>query len=282
MSRLLYLGGFLTLLALWLGYHEHKLNNDHSKGDSCKNIKLGEENMLFEPDVQETLPLLLKTLGKFMDQRAEGKLDDPNPQGKFKRVQHPVSWGCLPATVEILPLKNSSDRVGLFAQAAIYNAMIRLSKNSFDPDNGPKVSSIALKIFGVKGPRAEIVQADHALRDANKDTQDFITVSASTLPLVVVPQELDTLHKALIWGGLPAAIGFITVSRPTMIPRVLKMLIKGMAISNPFLVKHYQIQPSKLGEGAVRVGIFPCDETEKQIPTPTPQASMSMKQHNHT
>ena len=46
----------ISLIAIWLGYHELKLRTDHSKGDSCKSLKLGEENPLFEKDLQDTMP----------------------------------------------------------------------------------------------------------------------------------------------------------------------------------------------------------------------------------
>ena len=261
MSRLVWFGLVLTALAIWLGYNENKLRTEHAKGDSCKKLKLGEENPLFEADLKATMPSLLKTLSQFMDVRAEGKLDDPDPRGKFKRVQHPVAWGCAPATVEITLPPNETDRQGLFSKAATYEAMIRFSKNSFDPDNAPKVASVALKIFGVSGPRVDFQDIDAKVREVNKNTQDLIFISNPTLPLVVVPDELDTLHKYLIWGKLPAVLIYQLLFRPTLIPREIKMLVGGMSISNPLDAKLYTVQPSKLGEQqAIRLGLFPCKD----------------------
>jgi hypothetical protein len=204
-----------------------------------------------------------------MDARANGELDDPDPQGRYKRVQHPVTWGCVEAEVEILAPKNASNAHGLFAKAGKYSSIIRLSKNSFDADSEPKTSSIAFKIFGVQGERAEIHQTNSDLRAANRDTQDFILIGSPTLPLIVIPQELITIHEYLIWGKVPGAIVWMLKNRPTLVPRVLRMLINGWKTNNPFLTEHYTIHPSKLGDGqAVRLGLFPCESGKPQPSAP--------------
>jgi hypothetical protein len=263
-------GALITLIAIWVGYHENRLRNEHGNYGACKHLKLGEEDAKFDKDLAETMPGLEKTLARFMDERAAGKLDDPDPKGKYKRVQHPVSWGCVEATVEIHAQKNASNAHGLFAKPGKYSAVVRLSKNAFDPDSAPKTSSVALKIFGVNwGPRASVDQRDAALREANKDTQDYIMISNQAVPLAVIPQELITVHEYLIWGKIPGAILWMLLKRPTLLPRVAQLLYNGWIVNNPFLAPHYTAQPSKLGEGqAARIGLFPCEPKPTQPSTP--------------
>ena len=271
--RLYLLGVFFTLCALWFGYQENRVRQDHAKGDSCKHLKLGEENPLFEKEVQQIMPDLQGLLAKLMDRRVQGKLDDPNPQGRYKRVQHPVGWGCAAASVEILPM-NSTDRHGVFAQPATYKSVIRLSKNSFDPDNSLKISSISVKMFGVKGERLPLHQTHPVLVEGNKDTQDFIFISNPTLPFVAEVKELIDFHEWFIWGNTPGVIAWVLLYRPTILPHLLSMIIRGKSITNPFLVRQYSIEPNLLGPGqAIRLGLFPCDESQQQAPPPSGKAN---------
>lgn len=224
--------------------------------------------------MRDSLPGLGKVLDQVMDAREAGKLDDLTPNGRFKRVQHPSAWGCVPAKLEILKV-NSSEQFGVFRQEGGFDAIIRLSKNAFVPDYAPKTTSIAVKAFGVKGKRAPIQERDSALQDANKDTFDLIMVGTPTLPVFAIPGELALLHGFLLRKQFLQAGWYFLSKRPTLIPRLAKVLWTGLITSNPFLIRHYAIQPSKLGikEGlpAIRYGLFPCDESEKQEPAPQPK-----------
>jgi hypothetical protein len=270
LKRTLYsFGSIFALIAIWLGYNEQKLRYDHAGGEAgphCKHLKLGEEEPAFEKEVQQTIPKLDETLARLMEKRAQGKLDDPHPDGVYKRPQHPVAWGCVKAKVEIIPTKNSSDHHGLYARAASYDSVIRLSKSTlFLPDALPRASSIALKVFGVQGKRAELNQLDKDLRDANKDTQDLIFISHPTAPIAVVPKELLTLHEKLTQTYVFGAGAWVLFNRPTMIPRTGYMLFKGWFMNNPFLASHYTVAPTKLGDQqAIRLALLPCETGLRQ------------------
>jgi hypothetical protein len=95
----------------------------------------------------------------------QGKLDDPDPRGLLKRVQHPAGWGCFNASVTVTA--SADNKIG-WLQGSSFPAEIRLSKGNFDPDSGPKVSAIAVKIHGVNGPRAQIEEQSDKIAAANK------------------------------------------------------------------------------------------------------------------
>jgi hypothetical protein len=269
MSQILkVLGLLLTILALFLGYHENKLKQEHHGPTDCKKLKLGEEDPYFTKELQKYMPKLLQTLESFMDQRAEGKLDDPSKDGKYRRVQHPLSWGCLfnKVELEILPIKSPQLQHGLFQKPAKYPAYIRVSKNGFDNDNEPRTASIAIKVIGVKGERAKVAEFDDGIEHANMNTLDLIFISYPSLPLVVVPEELITVHEALMRGKLPAVLLWMAMSRPTLMTRAVAMLLNGTSINNPFLSPQFTIGATKLGPNlATRYALFPC--TEEEMPS---------------
>jgi len=255
-------GIILTLLAVWLGYQEYRLNQDHGNHGSCSKLKLGEEDPAWEAKVKEALPAMERAVAHFMDLRAEGKLDDPNPKGRWKRAQHPVAWGCIKdASLEILPSIDPALKHGLFAQSGKHRALVRFSKGSFEPDFAPKITSVALKVFGVKGKRADLRDRDQKISDANKDTQDFITITNPTLPLAAVPEEFTLLHEYLSKAIYPGAFFWLLLNRPTLIPRIGALFLRGWRVNNPLLSTHFTVAPNRVGEDgiAAKFALVPCE-----------------------
>jgi len=249
----------VTGLALWLGYKDNLLVEEHFHGDACRGLELGQEDPSWEPRIKKTIEVLKPIIGKIMDTRVEGNLDDPDPQGLFKRVQHPVSWGCTEGTVEIFPVSGAE---GLFSEKGTYKTFIRLSKNSFDPDHAPKVSSIALKLHGVHGKRAPIEEQEDSIKSANMDTQDFIMLSYPTFPLGAIPEDFIPIFKTVLESPIATVIWTLT-HRPTLLLRLVDFLRVGWSISNPLIATHYTIGPSRLGaKQAVRLSLQPCEPNQ--------------------
>lgn len=148
----------------------------------------------------------------------------------------------------------------VFFKGKSYPVEMRLSKGNFDPDNGPKVSSIGLKIHGVTGPRAPLSEESEKLRESNKDTQDLILISADILPLVAVPEEIISVHEYMMrFGALPGPILFLAIYRPTLLFRVFPFLLKGYGISVPFYAEHNTVHAYTHGSGAaVKYQLVPC------------------------
>jgi hypothetical protein len=249
--------GFIAVgIAIVLGLAHQSLMKLHRNGDVCKKLSLGQEDPSWQSRVESTLPQLYKTLEKFSTARAKGELDDPNPQGIYKRVQHPQDWGCL----ENVRVELDGGGKGAFAKKGTYKGTIRLSKNSFDPDNEPKVSSIALKIHGLS-------MSKRAMEDDETDTQDFTMVSTDNLALCAVPEDLITLHEKLISGGLVQAILWILRTYPTMLFYLLPSIIRGIFITTPFAAKHYTVHAYSWGpDMAVKFGLFPCNDSMSMPP----------------
>ena len=190
----------LEIVLLWLGYQEIKLQDDHRHGRGnqfCKSLKPGEEDPYWETEIQNMFPKLLPLMDRLMELRAKGMLDDPNPKGMYKRAQHPLGWGCLNGTLEIMDL-NTDLKYGIFKDKKTYQVTMRLSKGSFDPDNMPKPTAIAVKIFGVQGNRTKMHEVAQSIKDVNQNTFDLITFSSPTLSLIAVPSELVPVHEHLI------------------------------------------------------------------------------------
>ncbi len=114
----------VALVGLILGLQEWRVQRDAVRGD-CARLRLGEEEPAWEPEasgsrtrqsgaanihartvqLRSSYPSLLRTMINLTEMRARGQLDDPEPRGLRKRVQHPLSWGCVlrNATLTVAP-----------------------------------------------------------------------------------------------------------------------------------------------------------------------------------
>jgi len=252
----------VCFVAVWIGFHEYKLRQEISTGLDCNSLKLGEENPYWHGRIRSMYPDLLKTMQKFMQQRAQKKLDDPEG-GLWKRVQHPISWGCVyNATFE----GSNSLLSHLSMMKGKKFVDMRLSKNGFDPDSDPKVASIALKIKGVEGKRVKMDETSETLRESNQDTQDLVFVSIPTIPFFGTPEDLIVVHEYMMsYGVLPGTVCFLLVHRPTLLLRLLPFLVQGAKIVNPFSPTYFTIIPSKFDGGAVKWRLSPCGEVNNGV-----------------
>ncbi len=92
-------------------------------------------------------------------------------------------------------------------------------------------------------------------------------------------------------GVLPGMMARLLLHRPTLLPRLLLVVMRGASITDPFAVDHFtvimscvrvcfvlrafdsaramQIIPSRFGDGAaVRWSLAPCDAAAQQPPVP--------------
>lgn len=239
----------------------------------CEKLRLGEENpRLLEELKQEASYLTGETVGiikKFMTARARGELDDPDPKGVTKRVQHARGWGCLKGVVEIT--SNNETFGSVFSEKGRkINVDIRLSANSFDADSDPKVTAIALKFHDIRGKRVDptLVDPDEALRKENQYTMDQVYVSAESLPFVSYVKDLFEFHDYLIWGNVPGALFYLLKSNPIFFFRMVGYLLGGRGTTNPFHAEHFTVSPQKFGQKFARLMLTPCDASVKMSPIP--------------
>merc|ERR1711907_175216 len=208
-----------------------------------------------------------------MSRRMNGTLDDPDPQGRAKRVQHAGTWGCVPAQLTVRKDLPEHLQVGLFKEmGATFDVDIRTAHNGFDPDSDPKASSISLKInisgLASKEPRIELAEYPEELRQKNKGVQDLIfagsdsgSVSFSHPSIGVA--DFKTIHEKQMNGGMPAVLLHL-LRRPLMFWATLQDLLKGQKITVPFLAKHNTIHAHRLGKAgtAAKFVLKPCEDNE--------------------
>lgn len=103
------------------------------------------------------------------------KMMEVEPNGFKWRAQHPKGHGAIPARFVVGPDVPAEYRVGLFAQPAEFDAVIRFSNGTErkDDPSGGDAHGMAIRLFGVPGQRVE-GPADAA------GTLDFILVDNET------------------------------------------------------------------------------------------------------
>src|SRR4051812_42539456 len=65
---------FIAILSAWLGYHEMRLRKEHTNGDACKQLKLGQDDPYWTRELLKSEAELDMVLDDFMDARAAGNL----------------------------------------------------------------------------------------------------------------------------------------------------------------------------------------------------------------
>ncbi len=87
----------------------------------------------------------------------------------YRRDVHSKAHGCVAATFTVQPVADQN-AVGLFATPAHYEAVIRFSSGAPDlrPDAVKDVRGVAVKVFGVPGPK---------LLPSERDSQDFVMMN---------------------------------------------------------------------------------------------------------
>lgn len=259
-----YVSVLVVILSIFVGIEDTYRNYEWRS--MCSNLTLGEEYVKEGEDLE--IAQVVATLEPYMDSRLNGTLDDPNPEALGKRIQHPVHWQCLHGTVTVDADIKDHLKVGIFKKPGMsFPTHIRTSHNNFDPDSDPKISSISIKLHvGKLGPRLDISEYPAQLQDLNKDTQDFIFMSADSIPIASKVLDLKSLHEYQIWGGLPGVLLFLA-GRPTAFIKFLILIFQGKSITIPFLWKHNTVMPSRYGGNttAAKFILKPC--VEKVMPS---------------
>jgi Dyp-type peroxidase family len=159
--------------------------------------------------------------------------------GHATRAFHVKSHGVGRARLTVRSDLPRDFRHGVFEPGKTYEAWVRFSSSAFTPaaDTVADAHGIAIKLLGVKGPRA----ADFEAR-----TQDFLLIDAPYLmvPNIAAAVEFD---RAQIAGGLRFAAHLLT--HPSELARVLKMTSKPR---HPLERVYSSVAPFRLGPHVVR------------------------------
>ena len=199
-------------------------------------LKLGEERAAAdEAKVIEDLVAL---------QVALMKATDPT-----KRGQHAKAHGCVDATFTVRDDIPEAYRLGIFKEAGSYRAKVRFSNGTQPDDRQPDSHGMAVKVLGVKGPRA--VERD------GKEEQDFVLADG---------EEFFAPDAAAVLVFIQAQAEAARKKDPKVVEEFLRghaVVAKGLKDfvkappPSPLAVPYFSSVPFKLGGGAVKYAARP-------------------------
>ncbi|MBX9690141.1 MAG: hypothetical protein K2X27_25745 [Candidatus Obscuribacterales bacterium] len=152
-----------------------------------------------------------------------------------RRDVHAKSHGTVAASFRVLP---QACNIGLFSKPASYDALVRFSNGAFGPggfDILPNVRGLALKLFGVPGPKL-------LPGDENSTEHDFLFSNDPTFFVRTIEDML------LITQG---KIGKLSLGAKLRIAGSLKLM------SNPLHGSYFSQVPYQLGERACKYALIP-------------------------
>jgi hypothetical protein len=184
------------------------------------------------------------------------------PAGAFVRESHPKHHGCVHAEFVVEPELPDDLRVGVFANAPAYPALIRFSNASglrrdgtFRADGRPDVRGMAIKLMGVEGEKL-------LEEERHETTQDFLLISADALIATDLAAFVKVLGefrvRTLLWF-------FLNPFDPHL--RELGIGIRSAKRhANPLEIEYSSVVPFLLGDRAVKYKARPVLETRARIP----------------
>jgi hypothetical protein len=195
------------------------------------------------------------------------QLEKDYPPAETKRDAHPKHTGLFEGTFEVAANLPADLRVGLFAQARSYRALIRTSNASAKPQSDAirDVRGLAIKLLDVPGEKIADSDEEH--------TQDFVLLSTPNMPLGTV----RLFHDAIVYGRytplLFAAKMFLTGRS-----RVLRELdATRIRPTSPLEIRYWSTTPYRFGaDRVVKYSLLPTsDATSPLPPAPLPDDYLS-------
>ncbi len=167
------------------------------------------------------------------------------------RDAHPKHHGLVKATFEIASDIPEALRHGLFAAPATYAAYIRFSNGrptpTLPPDAAPDVRGVAIKLFGVDGPKEA---------PDEKRTHDFILAS----------------HPAFFVPDVLSYVDFLRLPSLADKMRLYPELPKSFrSFESPLTIRYFSQTTYALGPGSVKYVLQPLDPAEQAPVNLTPE-----------
>ncbi len=183
------------------------------------------------------------------------------------RQQHAKGHGVVAARFHVAPDVNPDLRHGILSEPRTYRALVRFSNGRQTDDRKKDAHGLALKLFGVEGPK---VLDD----ERSATTQDFIFMDHGTF-FIRDAASYAEFAAALLSGTRRSQSWW---ARP--LPDSVKQLIVGVHLFRKFLMRHsaergfiqkvrsdppvspletqyFSVTPAKLGPHAVRWSLMP-------------------------
>ncbi|KAK9762749.1 hypothetical protein K7432_011216 [Basidiobolus ranarum] len=167
--------------------------------------------------------------------------------GNARRDVHSKATGCVRAEFRVNESIPESLAKGVFIPGKVYQAIIRFSNGSADPnqsDNNNDGRGMAIKLLGVPGQK--ILETDQ-----NATSQDFVMINHPVFLLNDPNTYLSLIQKAS--GNLltKLTIPFTLGLKSTLLARELNL----GKITNPLQIQYFSAVPYQLGIGPTRQAI---------------------------
>jgi catalase len=182
-----------------------------------------------------------------------------------QRQQHAKHHGCAHATFEVEPNLPQELRVGLFKEANSYRAWIRFSNASQHIDTIANPHGFAIKLMGVRGPKA--------LDDRHDDeTQDFLMADFPIFIVRNAADYLDLFRAALNRPGkMPWSFFFPSLNPSKWRLRELSLIKKtrSLRIDSMLNTQYWTLGAFRFGSGAAKFSVRPV--TKEATPEAAPE-----------
>ena len=177
-----------------------------------------------------------------------------NKKETARRAIHAKSHGCLRASFEVFDHRESALKYGIFAEPAIYSAVVRLSNG--DGPAGSDTARIpslgfAIKVLGVTAGKLLPMQQE--------DTQDFLFLNQPAYIAADV-RDYKSLMQAIDGGPLYKALALIKNWKG------LLYRLKALPKDNPLNTNFWGVAPFRLGDTAVKYLIRPSKPEPTDLP----------------
>ena len=189
-----------------------------------------------------------------MVQEFEAQVSRMYTDKKMLRQVHTKMHGCVKAGFIVAENLPNELKVGVFSKARHYNAWVRFSNGSTEPQKDKKkdVRGIAIKLLGVEGEK--LLNDEYALT-----TQDFLLMSSETFFTRTI-QELSSLLTAFTSAGfLKKLLYFLNPLHWIVLMRVMASRVY---CDNPLNIPYWSTQPYQFGtiNRAVKYHLMPSPE----------------------
>jgi Dyp-type peroxidase family len=169
------------------------------------------------------------------------------------RDQHPRAHGLVRARLEVAPDLPQALRAGVFAEAGrTYDAWIRFSSRAGGPtatDEKRDAHGMAIKLFGVEGPKV-------LAADADATTQDFVLANS---PTFLCRNAHDYVELATKSANGKLVSFFLGADPRRWRIRALLNLVRAITqrVDSPLDIRYWSQTSSRLGDRAVKYSAAP-------------------------
>jgi len=158
-----------------------------------------------------------------------------------RRGQHPKHHGCVRAEFVVGPDVPDDLKVGIFREAKTYQATVRFSNGAQQDDTRPDIHGMAVKVLGVKGPRA--------LEKDDGEAHDFVLIDTEVFFAPDAKTVLEFMKARVAAAKDPEAMKKFAAKDPNTAARVMAALKKmppPLAAHGPVL-EHCALQVGRPG-----------------------------------